>query len=499
MRRLIHFAMFIALVFAGALSQAAAGARDYFARFKYDAKTAIETLKKAEGQELLNSAEATALLEDLGYWKEVRQSGVFHLTTDLQERIEAQYKYLSKAFRYEKGDTVWVSSTGQMDLTYGVGRVNHRAQIVDHLRTGDTDFYVVDIYTDGPGKMQKRVGTYYDGRKGEIIYYGDNYQLEKATRVFTKTELDALNSPGSSLPQDNQGEKIDWVNDQVWLEKLESFKDKMAQNGFSIDFRESPDVIQAKQQELMVQIFRHFKMNRNAMSQSGRGLGLRASGGGVCFDQALVLTYAIQGVGQTLGIKAFNLNGTTVNPQGGHGFVRYELKTLLQTQNFDRVWAYEHWESEYKKAKHIEKQSGVPLLSLKLDSALAIYQGVDVRTSTWTGISDPGWADYGVTPDFFARVPVNEALNPIPVDSNRAVHGLSSQRNLVDVAQQIKAQGPMNTYRKQALAKMDEAMRTEILKEYQNEKAKENSTSLMSAIFKVMNVKTPICAKVMGM
>jgi hypothetical protein len=103
-------------------------------------------------------------------------------------------------------------------------------------------------------------------------------------------------------------------------------------------------------------------------------------------------------------------------------------------------------------------------LDIHLDKNLAIYPGVTVKTSTWTGISDPGWADYGITPDFFARVPIAKALNPLPIDANRAVNGLSSQRKLSDVAEQIQAQGPLNTFNKQNILTIDAATRAKINK-----------------------------------
>lgn len=463
MKKVVAVISLLVIGFVSIFAKAAPGPRDYFARFKYESSEAIELLKNADGKLLADSPEALTLLEDMGYWKETRKAGVFNFSTELKEKITAHYNYLNRAFKYEAGDIVWVAAQGNTELTYGVGRVNHRAQIVEHARVNETDMYLVDVYVDGPTKMSKQMGTLYDGRQGEIIYYSKDYNLEKIRRLMTKTELDTLNSPGSSLPVDSQGEKLDWAGDKIWNDKLEAFKDKMAAADFEIDFREIPSQIQAKQQELMLQIFKHFKMNRNSPSQNGRGIGPRSCGGGVCFDQALVLNYAIQGVGQTLGIKSFNLNGTTVNPQGGHGFVRYDLKTMSQDVTFDRVWSYEIWATEHAKQKNIVKQGGVPQLDIKLDPALAYYQGVTVRSTTWTGISDPGWADYGVTPDFFARVPLSQALSPLPVDSNRAVHGLSSQRNLVDVAEQLKAKGPMNAFVPQSISRLDETKRTEIL------------------------------------
>lgn len=280
-----------------AASQSFANATaDYFARFKYTLPEAIELLKKADGKPMADITEARNLLDDLGYWKTVRQESVLHFTPELQQKIEAQFRYLQKAFTYEAGDLVWVKADGTHDKTYGVGQVNHRAQIVDHAQVDGTDFYTVETYVDGAEKMVQKTGTLYDGRKGNIIYYGPNYELKKVTKILTKAELDQLNSPASSLPKDNAGEVLDWQHDQVWRDKLEQFKSKMAQKNFEIDFRSSSADVEKKQQDLMLEIFRHFKMNRNAPSNNGKGIGLRSCGGGICFDQALVLSYAIQAV-----------------------------------------------------------------------------------------------------------------------------------------------------------------------------------------------------------
>ncbi len=464
----------VLILFFSATSALAQVKADYFARFKYDLSGALELLQKADGKAMVDVTEARHLLDDLGYWKTVRSQSVFRLTPELKSRVEEQYKYLAKAFSYEKGDLIWVNAESPNEKAYGIGEVNHRAQIVDTAVVEGTTFYAVDVYVDGPEKMMKKMATLYDGRQGQIIYYGDKYELVKVRKILTKTEIDKLNSPASSLPLDNKGEVLDWKNDQVWQDKLESFKLKMAQNNFEIDFTAAPSEIEKKQQELMLQIFRHFKMNRNASSNNGKGIGLRSCGGGVCFDQALVLTYAIQGVGQTSGIKAYNLNGTTVNPMGGHGFVRYDLKTNSQVINFDRVFDHKLWEDEYARRKQVIKDGGVPQIDIEFAANLAKYQGINLKTSTWTGISDPGWADYGVTPDFFARVPVGKALNPIPIDSNRAVSGMSSQGSLADVSEKISAKGPMNTFSQQKLKTVDSAMRLQLVEEMKKGKNLQN-------------------------
>ena len=461
-------AVFSALIFLSSLASFANDSADYFARFKYSESEAIELLKKSNGLPMDQATEARNLLDDLGYWKTVRQEKTFTLTAELEKQIRAQYQYLEKAYKYEVGDLVWVKAENADQKAYGVGGVNHRAQIIDHAQVGGTDYYTVDIYVDGSSQMQQRQGTLYTGNKGTILYYGPNYHLSKQTRIMTKSELDSLNSPASSLPSDNMGEVLDWEKDKVWRDKLEAFKQKMVQNNVEVDFTANPATIEKQQQEVMLQIFRHFKMNRNAPSNNGKGIGMRACGGGVCYDQALVLTYAIQALGQSVGIKAYNLNGTTVNPMGGHGFVRYDLKTNPQIVNFDRVFPYELWESEFNRRKQAKANGDTIEIDFDLPKDKALYDGVNVRTSTWTGISDPGWADYGITADFFARVPVAKALNPLPVDSNRAVNGLSSQRNLSDVAEKIGAKGPLNTYVPQKSTQVDTTTKALLEKKLQD-------------------------------
>lgn len=488
MKRIFYSLLVALLVSAKSYATQAA---DYFARFKYNVADAISLLKKADGQPLSSNIEAKNLLDDMGYWKVVRSSGVFHFTPDLEKNIKAQYQYLQKAFSYEAGDLVWMQAENQTERPYGIAGVNHRAVIVDKANHNGTDYYVVEMLVDGPSKMAHTTGTFYDGKQGQVMYYGPNYSLEKLTKIVTKAEIDALNSPASSLPVDNVGEKLDWANDTVWQDKLEAFKSKMASQNFEINWTASSDEIYSKQQELMLQIFRHFKMNRNAPSNSGRGIGLRSCGGGVCFDQALVLTYAIQAVGQTSGIKAFNLNGTTVNPMGGHGFVRYDLKTKTQEITFDRAFSLDYWQQEKKKVNYTNAQGGVPQLDIHLDPTKATYPGVTIKTSTFSGISDPGWADYGVTPDFFARIPVTSALNPIPIDSNRAVNGLSSQRSLVEVAEKVQAKGPLAVNTAQATKTIDQSQRVKLVEEFK--KSSKTNNALSIALANVMGSKGMSC------
>jgi hypothetical protein len=305
--------------------------------------------------------------------------------------------------------------------------------ITGHYKSDGTDFYTVDVYVDGPAKMAKMQGKFYDGHVGQITYYGSNYELSNQHLIYTKTELDELNSPSSSLPIDNAGEKIDWAGDKTWQDKLGKFKDDYAKSitsdgrSWVVDWTATPEAIESDQRDMLLKIFRSFKMNRNAPKHNGMGLGMRACGGGVCYDQALVETYAIQGVGQPLGIKAYNLDGTTVNPQGGHGFVRVDLKGKPQKVLFDHAIDYSN-------------------------PSKVLFPGVEVSVNNVNLISDPGWADYGTTEDQYARMSQGEALNPIPKDANRAVNGRSSSRLLSEVAKKESAKGPLNLATPQKVA-----------------------------------------------
>ncbi len=427
---------------------------DYFARFKYTVDEALALLKQAEGKPLKETEAAWQLLDDMGYWKTTRGStaGPFKLSGQLEKQLQAQFKYLERAFRYDAGDVVWVPAQAKDEMPYGVAKVNHRARIVKSITENDTEFFVVETLDDGPSQMENRQGTLYDGKKGTINYYKDTYQHRTVQRVFTRAELDRLNSPTTSKPVDQLGEKLDWSKDEIWRAKLASFKDQMARKNFEIDWTASPEQIEARQKTLMKSIFGFFKMNRNAASKSGQGIGLRCSGGGVCFDQALVLTFAVQGVGTPSGLKAMNLNGTTVNPQGGHGFVRVDIKGNPQSVIYDQVVSYDYLEKN-------GWSDSIPKREVK-------FAGTEWKVNNFVGISDPGWADYGVTPDYFSLMDVGDSLNPFPLNANRAVLGVASHRTLSEVSGELGAKGPLAVYKPQRVAVLNDAARKAMLEAF---------------------------------
>jgi len=427
---------------------------DYFARFKYSIDEALKLLKQAEGKPLQQSEAAWQLLDDLGYWKITRGSAAspFQVSRELEKQLTAQFKYLERAFRYDAGDVVWIPAKTKDEMPYGIAKVNHRARILKSITENDTEFFLVETLVDGPSQMETRQGTLYDGKKGTISYYKDTYQHRVERQVLTRAELDRLNSPTTSKPIDQLGEKIDWSKDEIWRAKLASFKDQMAKKNFEIDWTASPEQIEKKQKSLMKSIFSFFKMNRNAASKSGQGLGLRCSGGGVCFDQALVLTFAVQGVGAPSGLKAINLNGTTVNPQGGHGFVRVDIKGNPQSAYYDQVVSYDYLEKN-------GWSDSIPKKEVK-------FAGTEWKVNNFVGISDPGWADYGVTPDQFALMDVGDSLNPFPLNANRAVLGVSSHRTLAEVSGELGAKGPLAVYKPQRVATLTDAARAAMLEAF---------------------------------
>lgn len=494
--RLILFSHFLFISLSIFAETSANPTPDYFARYKYDLSEATTLLKSAEGKDLSASPEAVKFLDDMGYWGVVRKGGTFQFTPDLQKQLAAQFSYLEKANRYDEGDHVWLKAQNADEKPYGVGNVNHRAQILKKYQSNGTDYYIVNLYVDGKEKMDQIDGEFYDGRKGKILYYGQNYELKPKTIVVTKTELDRMNSPSVSLPVDNQGEKLDWANDKVWIDKLDGFKSKIASgltdtNPWIIDWTASPDKIETQQLEHLRQIFRHFKMNRNAPSNNGKGIGLRSCGGGVCFDQALVLTFAIQAVGQTLGLKAINLDGTTVNPMGGHGFVRVDIKGHKQPIYFERVADYQQWKDFAKnpaayKADYLQADDFFK--AMEEGKFPSRYPGVRVEANNLIVISDPGWADYGKTPDQFARVKQEVALNVIPIDSNRAVNNRSSGREMTEVAREVVAKGPLMTYSPQVVKDLT-GDREQLAKEIE-EQIKKGAADPVSEAQKSINSNT---------
>ena len=421
------------------------GNADYFARFKYDNSQVMSLLANASGRPIADSPQAKEYLDDMGYWSIVRAPGPFIFTPELQNQIAAQLKYLKKAYTYEPSDIVWLKAESEDEKPYGIAKVNHRAVIREHQLVDGTDYYLVEEYVDGASQMSRRQGVLYNDKPGEILYYKDDYKLNSKMKVVTKTELDEMNSPASSLEKDNVGEVLDWKNDKIWQNKLEDFKAKMVSENFAVDWTAKPTELYAKQSELLLRIFSFFKMNRNAPKNNGQGIGMRACGGGVCFDQALVLSFAIQALGQTQGLKAMNLNGTTLNPEGGHGFVRVDIKTKTVKTIFERVINFDEWLTNRNLVLSSELYAHEdPMAVLMSKATNIVYKGQAVEASNSVLIADPGWFDYGITPDQFARLNVTMALNPLPIDSNRAVHGLSSHKTLAEVSAAVGAKGPLN-------------------------------------------------------
>lgn len=241
---------------------------DYFARFRYSLEEILIILQSESVRSLQINSQSREILDDLGYWSLVRsEDGNFIFGTDLEEQLVAQCKYLERVLSYTVKDTVWVQKS---DGAYLQG------QIIDHVNTEDSDFYVVEFGRDE----------------------------NKEVQIYAKYELDQINQVGCFLPQDTfDSELIDWDRDLIWKKRLEDFKLKMVAKKFHIDFRESADEISAKTAELTTDILVFFKIEIGDARQVGRGLGLRSCAQGTILDQYLIYLSAFQAFGHVFGIK----------------------------------------------------------------------------------------------------------------------------------------------------------------------------------------------------
>jgi hypothetical protein len=259
-------------------------------------------------------------------------------------------------------------------------------------------------------------GKYYDGRPGPVVDYSPTFSITKKQYLYSLSEMERYNASfrSQSVGSDT-GATVDYTKDAKWLKKMDDFKEKVIAKKLEVDFTAAPDVVYAQQRALILEMFRHFKMNRNAPTGAPL-LGDVANGGGVCFTQACVLAHGVHAVGEPYGIKAMNISGQTVNPMGGHGFTRITVRGPEEVHVYDLV----------KDAK-----------------GNVTYRGLEIKSGTMNFISDPGWADYGVTEDQFAMMPIETAINPIPIDANRALNDLIQGKSFEDVVVKYGNKGPM--------------------------------------------------------
>ncbi|MGK5083149.1 hypothetical protein WDW37_07565 [Bdellovibrionota bacterium FG-1] len=394
-----------------------------FVRYQFEVTEIIQMLEASQGKPLDPQSAAARWLDEMGWRKWVVQAAgqPFTLTSAMREQLLAQEKFLRSTFSYQVGDVVWVpAEQGEHPYNHSEARVNPRGQIVDIVKGERETFFLVEVGVDnGPkGGVHTIPGKYYDGRPGPVLDYSPTFNITKKRYLFSLSEMERYNgSFRSQSVGSDTGSTVDYSRDQKWIKKLSEFKDKVVAQGLEVDFTASASEIYAKQRALIVEMFHHFKMNRNAPG-GGPLLGDLANGGGACFAQACVLSHGVHAVGEPYGIKAMNISGTTVNPIGGHGFTRITVRGPEEVHVYDLV-------------KDAQGQ--------------VLYRGLEIKSNMINYISDPGWADYGVTEDFFAMMPVETAINPIPIDSNRAINDLIQGKSFEDVVLKYGGKGPLVT------------------------------------------------------
>jgi len=403
-----------------AVGSSTSNAPSIFIRYQYDLPEVIALLEGAQGQPLSPDSAAARWLDEMGWrrWVNEARSTPFQFTAAMRAQIEAQDRFLKDSFSYQVGDAVWVpAERGEQPYGHGSARVNPRGKVTQILRGESETYFVVEVGVDNGsrGGMETRPGRYYDGSTGPVLGYTPNFTIEKKTYVYSLSEMERFNGAfrSQSVGSDT-GATVDYTRDARWLAKLSQFKDKVIQRGLEIDFTAPTASIYSQQRRLVREMFNHFKMNRNAPSQ-GPLLGDVASGGGVCFTQACVLSHGVHAVGEPYGIRAMNINGATVNPTGGHGFVRLTMRGVDEAHVFDLV--------------------------RNETTGATTFRGVEIKSNLIHFISDPGWADYGSTPDFFSAMPIEDAINPLPVNANRAIHELVQGKSFEDVISHYGGRG----------------------------------------------------------
>lgn len=241
---------------------------DFFARFRFNLEELIAHLKEGSGKQFSEIPFVYQCLDDLGYWTLVRQSDVFEFTAELEHSLRQQFKVLSSTFDYSVGDTLlWGDLNRAQTQRYLI-------RVVEKVVEGEQELFRVELLSSG------------------------------ATILVSRFELDYWNSTGSSLPNDNLMEAIDWDSDNFWLKRLGDFKEKMATQQFQFNFSAEGSELAIQQAALLNEIKTFFTLTPGASSQRGRGLGYFACGQGEYEDSALVMAFALQALGQQFGIKA---------------------------------------------------------------------------------------------------------------------------------------------------------------------------------------------------
>ena len=403
-----------------AAGNAATDAPSIFIRYQYGIQEVIAMLEQAQGRPLDPQSNAARWLDEMGWrrWVNDAKTSPFQLTPAMRAQLLAQDRFLKDSFAYQVGDAVWVpAERGEQPYGFSQAKVNPRGKITQIVRGANETYFVVEVGVDNgaQGGVETRPGRYYDGSTGPVLSRGTNFSMTKKTYLYSLSEIDRFNGAfrSQSVGSDT-GATVDYTRDAKWLAKLDEFKNRVVSRGLEIDFTASQDSIYSQQRRLVREMFNHFKMNRNVPTR-GPLLGDVASSGGVCFTQACVLSHGVHAVGEPYGIRAMNINGSTVNPAGGHGFVRLTMRGVEEAHVFDFV---------------SDPATGQ-----------TVYRGLEIRSNLIHFISDPGWADYGTTPDYFSAMPVEDAINPNPVNANRAVHELVQGKSFEEVVERYGGRG----------------------------------------------------------
>lgn len=389
-----------------------------FVRYQFDLGEVLALLKQAQGKPLDPHSAVGRWLDEMGWRSELHAwaGKPYQLTPAFTAQLEAQDKFLRSSFELREGDAVWVPvEKGEAPYGYAQARVNPRGIIKNIIEGEHGTFVIVEVGVDNgaQGGMETKPGRYYDGRTGPVLSYGPNYVIERKPYLYSMSEILKHNAPfRATVVATDTGTKVDYVNDKNWLAKLDEFKEIVVKEKLGIDFTKPAAEVYAAQRRLMMRIFNFFKMNRNAPG-GGPLLGDLAKGGGSCFTQACVMSHAVHAVGEPYGLAAVNISGSTINPAGGHGFLRIMLRGVDEVHVFDR------------------------------DLTTNKVTGLEIKSNKINFISDPGWADYGKTPDFHAMMPVEEALNPKPVDANRCLYDLIQGNSYEDVVVKNGNRGAM--------------------------------------------------------
>lgn len=238
----------------------------FFARFRFDLKELLTYLKESSGKLFVEIPQIYQCLDDLGYWSLVRESNVFHFTKELESLLTAQFSMLNDTFDYKASDIL----------------------ICGDIVRNNSERFLVKV-------IEKVIDDEQELFRVEVIDSG-------ASLLVSRYELDYWNGSGSSLPVDKLVEAIDWSNDTFWQKRLNDFKLFMVAQNFNFNFLASAAEVQQQQEMLLDKIQTFFAMKDGDLFQKGRGIGLLSCGSGNEVDRLVVLTLALQALGQPFGL-----------------------------------------------------------------------------------------------------------------------------------------------------------------------------------------------------